>query len=135
MRAFGLLLFISLGFLALTLVSMRRRVLREHTAVLWVLVALAMIGLTCTLPFDLLDHLAHSLGIVYGSDLVFLLAIVFLMVLVFQLSLVVAKLTVRTTRLAQEIGLLKVHSRDYVVETPEAGRGAGSPVARSSSGD
>ncbi|MHB8682122.1 MAG: DUF2304 domain-containing protein [Acidimicrobiales bacterium] len=106
MRAFALSLVVSLGFLFLSARAVRRRVLREQAAVLWLAVSLAMVFLSATLPLHLLDHLASVVGIAYAPDLILLLAVLFLVVLVFQLSLSLAKLNAKHTALVQEFGIL-----------------------------
>lgn len=106
MRAFALSLVISLGFLWLSLRAVRRRILREQAAVLWLAVSTVMVFLSATLPLHLLDHLASLVGIAYPPDLILLLAVLFLVVLVFQLSLGLARLNAKHTALVQEFGIL-----------------------------
>jgi hypothetical protein len=106
MRAFALSMILSLGFLALSVVAMRRQRLREQAALLWLSVSLVMVFVSATLPLHLLDRVAHLVGIAYPPDLVLLLAVLFLIVLVFHLSLSLDRLSTRQTALVQEIGLL-----------------------------
>ncbi len=106
MTTFAVLLVVSLCFTALTVRAMRRRLLREQIAVLWIVVSVLMVGLSFTFPFHLLDHLARAIGIKYGSDLVFFVALLFMVVLVFQMSVTLTRLNARTTRLVQELALL-----------------------------
>jgi hypothetical protein len=101
------LLAVSLGFGLLTLRAMRRHQLREQIATLWVLVSVVMVILSVTFPFHVLDHVAHAVGIKYGSDLLFYLAFLFVVVLVFSMSIAITRLNTRTTRLAQELALLQ----------------------------
>lgn len=108
MRAFVLSLAISLGFLAVIVVAIRRRALRDQMALLWLAVSTIMLALSLTLPFHLLDRLAHLVGVAYGSDLVLVAAVIFLVLLVLQLSVAVARLSARTTRLAQDVGMLRL---------------------------
>ncbi|MGH9093567.1 MAG: DUF2304 domain-containing protein, partial [Acidimicrobiales bacterium] len=108
MRAFVLSLAISLGFLAVIVTAIHRRALRDQMALLWLAVSTAMLVLSLTLPFHLLDRLAHVVGVAYGSDLVLVAAVIFLVLLVLQLSVAVARLSARTTRLAQDIGILRL---------------------------
>ena len=111
MKAFPLAMCISLGFLALIINAIRRRALRDEMTVLWVAVGIAILILSVTLPAHLLDHVAHALGVAYGSDLVLVAAVVFLVILVFQLSISVGRLWLRTTRLAQDLALLSEEVR------------------------
>jgi hypothetical protein len=106
MRAFALSMILSLGFLALSVVAMRRQRLREQAALLWLLVSLVMVFVSATLPIHLLDRVSHLVGIAYPPDLVLLLAVLFLIVLVFHLSLTLDRLSTKQTALVQEIGLL-----------------------------
>jgi len=106
MRAFALSMILSLGFLALSVVAMRRQRLREQAALLWLFVSVVMVFVSATLPLHLLDRVAHLVGIAYPPDLVLLLAVLFLIVLVFHLSLSLDRLSTKQTALVQEIGLL-----------------------------
>jgi hypothetical protein len=97
---------LSVGFLAVSVVAMRRQQLREQAALLWLLVSFVMVFVSATLPIHLLDRVSHLVGIAYPPDLVLLLAVLFLMVLVFHLSLSLARLSAKQTALVQEIGLM-----------------------------
>jgi hypothetical protein len=102
-----LLSIVSLAFGLFTIRAMRRHQLREQIAVLWILVSVVMLVLSVTYPLHLLDHAARSVGIRYGSDLLFFVAFLFLVVLVFSMSITISRLNIRTTRLAQELALLR----------------------------
>ena len=106
MKASILSLVFSLGFLAVSVVAMRRQRLREQAALLWLLVSFAMVFVSVTLPFHLLDRVSHLVGIAYPPDLALLLAVLFLTILVFHLSLSLARLSAKQTALVQEIGLM-----------------------------
>lgn len=106
MKAIVLSLVLSVGFLVVSVVAMRRQQLREQAALLWLSVSLVMVLVSATLPFHLLDRVSHLVGIAYAPDLVLLLAVLFLMVLVFHLSLSLARLSAKQTALVQEIGLM-----------------------------
>ena len=112
MSSLALGISVGVAFLVLIVVAIRRRALRDQMAVLWLTVSIVMLVLGLSLPTHLLDHLAHAVGVAYGSDLVFGAAVVFLVVLVLQLSVAVARLYARTTRLAQEVGLLQMRQED-----------------------
>lgn len=107
MRAFILCMALSLAFLGMSLRAIRRRVLREQSAVLWLGVSVVMVVLSATLPAHVLDHVAHMVGIAYPPDLILLLGILFLVILVFHLSISFAKLHQKHTVLVQEIGILR----------------------------
>lgn len=106
MKAFVLSMVLSLGFLFVSVVAMRRQRLREQAALLWLLVSFVMVFVSATLPLHLLDRVSHLVGIAYPPDLVLLLAVLFLMVLVFHLSLSLARLSAKQIALVQEIGLM-----------------------------
>jgi hypothetical protein len=106
MKAIVLSMVLSVGFLTVSVVAMRRQQLREQAALLWLLVSFVMVFVSATLPIHLLDRVSHLVGIAYPPDLVLLLAVLFLMVLVFHLSLSLARLSAKQTALVQEIGLM-----------------------------
>lgn len=96
------------GFLAIVLAvvvveALRRRRLSEGWALLWIGVAVA--GLVLGLARPLVDRLSTSLGIAYGTSLVFALAIVFLVVVCINLSMQVSRLNRRVELLAEEVAL------------------------------
>jgi hypothetical protein len=106
MRAFVLSLVVSVGFLVLSVLAMRRQRLREQAAILWLIVSFVMVFLSATLPIHLLDHVSRFVGIAYPPDFILLLAVLFLVVLVFHLSLNLDRLSAKQTALVQQIGLL-----------------------------
>jgi hypothetical protein len=110
MKLFVVAMVISLGFLSLSVVAIRRGRLRDQAAVLWLAVSLVMVLCSLALPLHLLDHVSHAIGIAYASDLLFLLAVVFLVALVFHLSVNLAAVKDRQTRLVQEIALLRAEA-------------------------
>jgi hypothetical protein len=110
MRAFVLALCLSLAFLTMVISALRKRALREQMAVLWIGLSAIFLLFCVSLPFHVLDHVAHFVGIKYGSDLLFLLGMLFLVVLVFQLSLGLARLSSKFTRLAQEFAILTANT-------------------------
>jgi hypothetical protein len=110
LKAFFLAMAISTGFLVLTITSIRKRRLRDQTAVLWLGVSIVMVVFSLGLPFSLLDRMSHAVGVAYGSDLLLLLAVVFLVVLVFNLSVNLAVLKEKQTVLVQEIALMQAEA-------------------------
>ena len=108
MRTFSVAMVISVGFLAATVLAIRSRRLRDQAALLWLGVALLLVVASVLLPLGVLDHIAHSVGIVYASDLLLSLAVVFLVVLVFHQSVQLAETKDRQTALTQEIAPMRV---------------------------
>jgi hypothetical protein len=107
MKSFIVAMVISLGFLTLSVVAIRRKQLRDQAAVLWIAVSLFMVLCSICIPFHLLDRISHRIGIAYGSDLLLVLAVIFLVVLVFNLSVNLAAVKASQTRLVQEVALLR----------------------------
>jgi hypothetical protein len=99
-------LILSVSFLAMTVRAIRKRILSEQAAMLWLGVSVFMVVLSATLPSHLLDRTARLVGVAYPPELVLLLAALFLVVLVFHLSVVQAELQASVNRLTQELGLL-----------------------------
>jgi hypothetical protein len=112
MRFTILSLLVSFAFLAMTVRAIRRRVLSEQVAMIWLGVSICMVLLSATLPTHILDRVAHLVGVAYPPELLLLLAALFLVVLVFHLSLGQAKLQARVTRLTQEVALLRSGAPD-----------------------
>jgi hypothetical protein len=119
MRSFVLSLVISVGFLLLSVIAIRRRQLHDQAAVLWLVVSLVMVFLSLTLPLHLLDRVAHLVGIAYPPDLLLLVAVLFLVVLVFQLSVSLARLSAKQTTLVQDIGILTTRPPEMPDETTD----------------
>jgi hypothetical protein len=109
-KAIVLSMVLSVGFLVVSVIAMRRQRLREQAALLWLLVSLVMVFVSATLPTHILDRVSHFVGIAYPPDLILLLAVLFLMVLVFHLSLSLARLSAKQIALVQEIGLMTTMS-------------------------
>jgi hypothetical protein len=135
-KAIVLSLVLSVGFLVVSVVAMRRQQLREQAALLWLLVSLVMVLVSATLPIHLLDRVSHLVGIAYAPDLVLLLAVLFLMVLVFHLSLSLARLSAKQIALVQEIGLMTAMTPNALgteahepTEAPGTARGGAGPSA------
>lgn len=116
MKLFVLAMAISLGFLTLSVVAIRKKQLREQGAVLWIAVSLVTVLCSLALPFHLLDYVSHGIGIAYASDLLFLLAVILLAALVFHLSVKLAAVKEHQTRLVQEIAILRARVSHGPVE-------------------
>jgi len=99
-----MLLVLAFGLLVFTVEIVRRR-LSENYAIAWMLVAL--VGVALGLARPLVDRLSKSLGIAYGTSLVFALAILFLVGVCINLSMHVSKLESRLETLAREAAFLR----------------------------
>ncbi len=58
-KAFVLSMVLSAGFLVVSIFAMRRQRLREHTALLWLLVSVVMVFVSVTLPTNLLTRVSR----------------------------------------------------------------------------
>ncbi len=84
----------------------RRRRLSESYALLWICVAI--VGVVLGLARPLIDRLSTTLGVSYGSNLVFGVVCLFLLVVAINLSVHVSRLEQRVEQLAQELALRDV---------------------------
>ena len=84
---------------------LRRRILREKYAVLWLLVCLGLL-IFSVFP-GLLTWLADLLGFEVPANLLFVISVVLLLVVSVQLSYEVSRVEARTGRLAEEIAILR----------------------------
>ena len=98
-----LFILLALGILALVIDLMRRSVLREKYAVVWLLTALTFIAFSIWPTFA--SRISSSLGFETPSNFVFGLIIILLLGVVMQLSLEVGKLEDKVQTLADEIAL------------------------------
>jgi hypothetical protein len=83
---------------------LRRGILRERFAVLWLGVCSVLL-LLAAVP-GLLTSAADALGFAVPSNLLFFVAILFLLMVTLQLSHEVSRLEARTRRLAEDVALL-----------------------------
>ena len=95
-----------LVLLAVVIEVVRRRRLSESYALLWI--GVAAVGLLLALARPLVDRFSTAVGIVYGTSLVFALAILFLLIVCINLSMHVSRLEQRIEQLAQELALRDV---------------------------
>ena len=95
----------SAGLLVILLELVRRRRLLERYALLWLLSALVLLGLSVW--GGLLEELADLIGVAYPPNALFLVAFGFVMVLLLHFSLAVSRLTDQTKVLAQRLALLE----------------------------
>jgi hypothetical protein len=98
---------------------LRRGILREKFAALWLVVS-GLLILVAVFP-QLLRSAADALGFALPSNLLFFVSILFLLLVAVQLSYEVSKLEARTRRLAEDVALL----RSELQERPAAPTGDG----------
>ncbi|KUO96102.1 DUF2304 domain-containing protein [Ferroacidibacillus organovorans] len=96
---------VSLIFLIVVIDLMRRRLLLEQYALFWLGMGIVLTVLSVS-P-GLLNHVAKVLGIYYAPSLLFLVGFLFMLGTMLHLTVVLSRLTNRTVRLTQELGMLK----------------------------
>ena len=67
-----------------------------------------MLLIAATLPFHLLDWLAHLMGIAYPPDLLLLAAVLFSFVLQFHLTMALSRISEQVTKLAQMLAISRI---------------------------
>jgi len=101
----------SLGIFVGIVDLIRRRMLKEQYAILWLISAIVLLILSVWR--QLLDKIAQLLGIAYAPSLLFLVAFVFLLLIVLHFSVIISNLSEKNKRLSQEIALLKTMFEQY----------------------
>ena len=107
----------------------RRRLLRERYAILWLVAAFVLFLLAAWTP--LLRGLANAVGIATPSNAFFVVAFAFLLLLVLHFSMVVSRLSDETRVLAQRLALLegKLRTTDNISsDEPPAGTASGNGI-------
>jgi hypothetical protein len=100
----------SLGLVVFVAELLRRGILRERFAALWVVVSTLLV-VVALFP-GLLRWTADTLGFELPSNLLFFASILFLLLVAVQLSYEVSKLEARTRRLAEDLALLRAEVAD-----------------------
>ena len=95
---------------------MRRDRLREEYSILWLVLAVGIIGLS--LSRTTLDWLAHLVGIFYPPSALFAAAFIGCLALFMHFSIVISHLTQQNIVLAQELALMRMENGG--AELPEA---------------
>lgn len=91
-------------FMLMVLELVRRRRLKEQYSLLWLFTSFVMLVLAVWR--DLLEFLARLLSIAYAPSLLFIAGIAFSFALILHYSIIISRLSVQNTRLAQEVGIL-----------------------------
>jgi hypothetical protein len=100
---------VSAALLLVVLEMVRRKAFLERYALLWLLSALVMLGLS--IWSGALESLAKLIGIAYPPNALFLVAFGFVLVLLLHFSLAVSKLSDQTKILAQRLALVEQQQR------------------------
>jgi len=106
----ALVVVIALGALIVVLWMVRRGLLKERFALIWLAVGAGMVVLVLVRP--LLDRLSEAIGIRSGTTTLFLLAILVILGILLQLSVSLTALEERLRDLAEAIALDRVRSPD-----------------------
>ena len=103
-------LVLALSLLLIVAELVRRRSLREQYALLWLLTAFVMLGLS--LWRDALELLARLLGIFYAPSALMLVGMVFVLLILLHFSLVVSRLSDENKELAQRYAIMDHHAHE-----------------------
>ena len=95
----------SAAMLVFVLELVRRKAFLERYALLWLLAAIVMLGLS--IWKGAVEEIAKVLGIAYPPNALFLIAFGFVLVLLLHFSLAVSRLSDQTKVLAQRLGLVE----------------------------
>jgi len=90
-------------FLVLELIRQGR--LKERYSLLWLFAGAVMLVLS--LSRQLLEYIAHAVGIFYPPSLLFLVAFIFLLMITLHFSVIISGLSEKNKKLAQEVALLR----------------------------
>ena len=101
----------SLGIFVGIIDLIRRGMLKEQYAILWLISAIVLLILSVWR--QLLDKIAYVLGVAYAPSLLFLVAFVFLLLIVLHFSVIISNLSEKNKRLSQEIAILKTIFEQY----------------------
>ncbi|GAW29470.1 DUF2304 domain-containing protein [Carboxydocella sp. ULO1] len=96
---------ISVIFMIIIFDLIRKKLLKEQYALLWLFFGSIMIILSTNSVW--LDFMARVLNVMYPPSLLFLFGILVCLFLILHLSLVVSRQSERIVRLTQEIGILR----------------------------
>lgn len=100
-----LAIIVGLGMGIFILELIRRKKLNERYALLWL--AFTAVLLVISIWKDLLEKIAHLMGIYYAASALFLIAFFCGVLLMLHFSTVISTLTRENTVLAQEVALLR----------------------------
>ena len=103
---------VSFLLLLAVLELVRRRRLRERYALLWLLTAVVMLGLS--IWRGALETVSGWIGIYYPPSMLFLVATLFVLLVLLHYSTVISRLSDQNTILAQRLALLEARLEQQV---------------------
>lgn len=101
---------ISLCFLAVSIIFIRKRSLEFKSGILWISVSLILMILS--MNSSIAEHFAKAAGITYAPAFLFFMGIVFCMIMIFYLMTVITNMQKKLTRLIQENSILKDSTKE-----------------------
>ena len=101
----------SLGILVGVVDLIRRGMLKEQYALLWL--ASAIVLLVLSMWRGLLDTIALAVGVAYPPALLFFVAFLFLLLIVLHFSVIISSFSEKNKRLSQEVAILKTLFEEY----------------------
>lgn len=96
---------ISLFFLIISIIFIRKRSLEFKCGLLWILVSLIL--MTFSMNQTILERFAKATGIMYAPAFLFFMGIVFSLIMIFYLMVVTSNMQKKLTKLIQENSILK----------------------------
>ncbi len=111
----------SVGLVAGIVDLIRRGMLKEQYALLWLVSAIVLLVLSVLRRF--LDAVALAVGVAYPPALLFLVAFLFLLLIVLHFSVIISELSEKNKRLSQEIAILKTLFEQYLKTANHRGHG------------
>ena len=111
----------SVGLVAGIVDLIRRGMLKEQYALLWLVSAIVLLVLS--MLRGLLDAIALAVGVAYPPALLFLVAFLFLLLIVLHFSVIISSLSEKNKRLAQELAILKALFEKYLKTANHGGHG------------
>jgi hypothetical protein len=102
----------SVGLVAGIVDLIRRGMLKEQYALLWLISAAILLVLAVWR--GLLDKIALTFGVAYPPSLLFLVAFLFLLLIVLHFSVIISEFSEKNKRLSQEVAILKALFEQYI---------------------
>lgn len=118
---------VSAGLLALVLELVRRKLLGEEYALVWILGAVGLLALSVWR--SALDSVARWLGVYYGPALLLLLLGVFVFVALLFFSVVVSRQRLQIDRLIEDQAILEARLREHEERRRHPADGDDAPTA------
>ena len=96
---------LSVSILLLVIESIRRGILKEKYALLWLFASVAILSMS--IWRKLLHGIAYAFGFYYPPSFLFVVGLGFLHIIAIHFSIVISSLTDKNKKLAQELGIIQ----------------------------